>query len=196
MSLVSTHNVRQTLLLQKVRDSTMAKADGTTTTERVTKSSGRIDTGTLLLLRGWVGPDTIGRHLLMILVLMFERGVDTGNVRDGQYVLNPSPLDGIANAALPTKSSSAGFVVVIVIVVLLFFFHVGNPVGYGTGNTTVDAEDVLIDDGRQGHPVEGLVGGLPHAISQLVAEPIAALPQETADAVVLLPVWNASKGAK
>ena len=123
----------------------------------------------------------------MILVLMFEGRVDTSNIRDGQNVLNASSLDGIANAALPTKSPRAGF---FVIIFLLFFFHIGNSVGNGTGNTTVDAEDVLIDDGRQGHAVEGLVGGLPHAVSQLVAEPIAALPQETADAVVLLPVWN------
>ena len=122
----------------------------------------------------------------MILVLVLEGRVDTGNVRDGQNVLNASSLYGIANAALPTKSSSAGFVVIF----LLFFFHIGNSVGNGTGNTTVNAEDVLVDDGRQGHAVEGLVGGLPHAVSQLVAEPIAALPQETADAVVLLPVWN------
>mmetsp|Transcript_8636 Transcript_8636/g.24246 ORF Transcript_8636/g.24246 Transcript_8636/m.24246 type:complete len:275 (-) Transcript_8636:68-892(-) len=123
MSLVSTHNVRKTLLLQKVGHGTMTEADGTTTAERVTEASGRIHPSTFLLIRGWVGPDAIGRHLLMVLILMLERGVDAGHVGDRQDVLNPSSLDGMADAALPTQSSASLIVVVVVFITTAFFFR-------------------------------------------------------------------------
>jgi len=123
----------------------------------------------------------------MVLVLVFERGVDAGHVRDGQDVLNPSSLDGAADAALSTASSRGRLVVVVTIAVLLVFY-IGKALDNGTGNATMDAEYVLVNDGRQGHAIEGLVRGLPDAISQLVAEAIPALPKEAADAIVLLPV--------
>lgn len=51
----------------------------------------------------------------------------------------------------------------------------------------MDAKHVLIDDGAERHPVEGLIGGLPHPVAQIVPESFAALGDEGSGAVVFLP---------
>jgi hypothetical protein len=57
----------------------------------------------------------------------------------------------------------------------------------GTGYAAVDAEDVLVDDRRQGHAIERRIGELPDLVPQVVPEPVTALVYERPRAVVLLP---------
>mmetsp|Transcript_10086 Transcript_10086/g.28721 ORF Transcript_10086/g.28721 Transcript_10086/m.28721 type:complete len:451 (-) Transcript_10086:225-1577(-) len=64
---------------------------------------------------------------------------------------------------------------------------------HGTGDPTVHAKDVLIHDAGQRESIEDLVARLPNSISDVIAKPIAALVDEGAFGVVLLPAVDISR---
>lgn len=50
--------------------------------------------------------------------------------------------------------------------------------GDGTGDSAVDAEYVLVDDGCEGHAVECVVDGVPYSVADVFAESFFALSEE------------------
>ena len=60
----------------------------------------------------------------------------------------------------------------------------------------MDAEDVLVDYGREGDAVEDLVRFFPDAVADFFAEALAALVDVTAFAVVLRGEKEGDKGLK
>ena len=57
----------------------------------------------------------------------------------------------------------------------------------------MDAEDVVVDEGREGQAVEGRVDPLPDQRPELGAEAVLALPQKRPVAVVLLPAVDVAR---
>mmetsp|Transcript_29251 Transcript_29251/g.70568 ORF Transcript_29251/g.70568 Transcript_29251/m.70568 type:complete len:372 (-) Transcript_29251:1305-2420(-) len=161
MGLVRAHNVRESLLLQKVRHGLVPEADGPPAAKAVAVSRPPVHAVIFLILRRGVGPDAIRRHLLIIVVLVLVGGVDARDLRHVEDVLYPAPL------------------------------HL--RVGDRAGDAPVDAEDVLIYHGRQGHSIEGGIGHLPHPVSQVVPEALPALVDERPGAVVLLPAVDVAR---
>mmetsp|Transcript_15051 Transcript_15051/g.31959 ORF Transcript_15051/g.31959 Transcript_15051/m.31959 type:complete len:318 (-) Transcript_15051:992-1945(-) len=155
MSFMSSHDVRESLLLQEVCHSLVTETNGSATTKTVSVSCPSIDRRIFLMLRRRIRPNAIRRHLLIIIILVFVRRVDPRNLIHVQNVLYPS--------ALHTRVRNR------------------------TGDTPVNAEDVLIDDSRQRHAIEGRIGHFPHLIAQIVAEPFATLVNKRSGAVVFLP---------
>mmetsp|Transcript_29615 Transcript_29615/g.62389 ORF Transcript_29615/g.62389 Transcript_29615/m.62389 type:complete len:264 (-) Transcript_29615:862-1653(-) len=108
MSFVCTHDVGETLLLKKVCYSLVPKTNGTTTTKTVSISSLSVNCRVFLMFRRRIGPDAVGRHLLIILILVFVRGVDPRHPVHIENILYPSTLhrgvrDGTGNTSVNTE---------------------------------------------------------------------------------------------
>mmetsp|Transcript_16939 Transcript_16939/g.27720 ORF Transcript_16939/g.27720 Transcript_16939/m.27720 type:complete len:207 (-) Transcript_16939:442-1062(-) len=94
MSLMRTHNIRKSLLLQKVRNSLVPKTNRSTTTQTISIPRTTIHTILLLFLRRWITPDTIRSHLLIIIIFMLVRGINPSNLGHIQNVLYTTSLHG------------------------------------------------------------------------------------------------------
>lgn len=93
MGLVRTHDVRESLLLQKVRHGLVPEADRAAAAEAVAVPGLAVHAVLLLLLGRRIRPDAIRRDLLIIVLLVLVRGIDPRDLAHVQYVLDPPPLD-------------------------------------------------------------------------------------------------------
>ena len=104
MGFVSSHNVRKTLLMQKVSHRLGSKANGASTSQRFTIS--RIRVHRMLFLFCWrrIWPNTIRSHLLRSIVFMLIRRINSSNRWYVKNILNSSILAHRSwNASMHTK---------------------------------------------------------------------------------------------
>mmetsp|Transcript_18012 Transcript_18012/g.44827 ORF Transcript_18012/g.44827 Transcript_18012/m.44827 type:complete len:240 (-) Transcript_18012:967-1686(-) len=158
--LVGSHNVRKTLLLEKIRHGLVSETNGSATTEGFSVTGIGIDAVHFLFRRGGIAPDAIGGNLLIDIVFVHVGRIDAGNLGDVQNV-----LDAGGGRASKVRISH----------------------GNRAGNSAVDTKNILVDNRGQGQTIKDLVARLPEPVSNVIAESVSALPDKGSFAIVLLP---------